>query len=372
MSSTRVLVVGSHSDSGFSMINFTRDNFAALKSIDANFEFVFTKPFTVFSKFMPGFGKNKYLTYMDKFLFFGPYLFILAFVKKINIVHVLDQSDAIYRIFLRKKYKFIVTVHDLFAIQAAENKIPGVVIAHPGRIYQRLISFGLSKANLALAISTTTEREVVRLFPKLPTRVAHNFLNHTNNLEPIFDHQNNSGNYFLILMNSHWRKDRVSSIKVWKTLLLLENFKASSLVIVGNKLNQDELTLITENYKARVSVFENLGSSEVADLYRGCTGVINISKYEGFGLPLIEANIFGRICIYGGAAVFREIAGSVNVDWELIEPNSIPHNFFELIISEERRRNAYEYVMQNFSVQKYSRNVSAAYLSLLEGKSGIR
>lgn len=372
LSSTRVLVVGSHSESGFSMLNFTRDNFAALKSIDGNLEFVFTKPLAVFSKFIPSRATKRYLTYLDKFVLFGPYLYLLSFAKKINIVHVLDQSDAIYRIFIGGKYKFIVTVHDLFAIQAAEYKIPGVVIALPGRIYQRLISFGLSKADLALAISNTTERDVAMHFPQLSTQVVHNFLDMQKYLVPEFDYKDNSENYFLILMNAHWRKDRISSIKVWLRLILLEDFRESNLVIVGNSLTPDEISLITSTYLSRVSVFEKLESAEVDELYRGSTAVINISKKEGFGLPLIEANVFGRVCIYGGSVAFHEIAGPVNIDWDLIEHSSIPQNFSELIVSEEVRRKAYEYVINNFSVQKYSLSVIAAYLSLLQDESDVR
>ena len=369
MSSTRVLVVGSHAESGFSMINFTRDNFAALNRIEAKFEFIFTKPLTVFSKIIPGFPGSKYLTYLDKFLIFGPYLFILAFIKKVNIVHVLDQSDAIYRMFLMKKYKFVVTVHDLFAIQAANNKIPEVVIGYPGRIYQRVISAGLGKADLLLAISSTTERDIRNLFPKVATMVAHNFLIHENNLVPEYTYEKNVPNFFLIIMNSHWRKDRISSIKVWKKLSSFYEFKNSNLVIVGNALTEDEVSLITTTSISRVSIFENLERREIVELYRGCIGVINISKYEGFGLPLIEANIFGRICIYGGSNAFCEIAGLANIDWEQIEPNLIPQNIFEMLVSVERRRTAYLYAVKNFSTQKYTHILINAYLSLMEVES---
>jgi len=363
-SATKVLVVGSHSDSGFSMLNFTRDNFAALKSIDTDLELHFTKPLKIFSKILPKFTSRKYLAYLDKFILFGPYLTILVLVKRVNIVHILDQSDAIYRFFVKKNCKFIVTVHDLFAIQAAEGRIPDVVTAYPGKVYQKLISIGLAKADLALPISATTEHEVKNLFPGLPTQVTHNFVNNGNFKLPAFEQENQPDNYFLILMNAHWRKDRLTSIGVWKTLLQLQEFKDSSLVIIGNQLTNDERLLISDSLKSRVSVFENLANKEISNLYSRCTGVINISKHEGFGLPIIEANIFGRICIYGGSAAFREIAGQTNIDWDETKRHPISQDFSEMIVSSAKRKISYEYVVQNFSVRKYTDSVYAVYLSL--------
>jgi hypothetical protein len=361
---TKVLIVGSHPNSGFSMLNFSRDNFAALKSIDTDIELLFAKPLQVFSKILPRFILRKYFAYLDKFILFGPYLTILVLVKRVNIVHVLDQGDAIYRFFVKGNCKFIVTVHDLFAIQASKGKIPDVVTAYPGKVYQKLISIGLAKASLALAISASTERDVKTLFPRLPTQVIHNFLNNENFELPAFEQVNKSDKFFLILMNAHWRKDRLNSIGVWKTLCQLQEFKDSSLVIVGNQLTNDERSLISDSLIARVSVFENLATNEIANLYRRCTGVINISKYEGFGLPIIEANIFGRICIYGGSVAFQEIAGQTNIDWDKTMRNPISEDFSEMIVSPEQRKMSYEYVLQNFSVRKYTDSVCAVYLNL--------
>lgn len=361
---TKILVVGSHSDSGFSMLNFTKNNFAALKGLDNDLELLFTKPLKVFSRVLPRVTSKKYFTYLDKFILFAPYLSFLVFVKRVNVVHVLDQSDAVYRFFVKQNCKFIVTIHDLFAIQAAEGKIPDVVTAYPGKVYQKLISLGLAKADLALAISATTENEVKILFPGLSTQVTHNFVNNESFELPTFEQENQSDNYFLILMNAHWRKDRLASIDVWKILLQLQEFKNSSLVIVGNQLTNHEQSLISDSLLSRVSVLENLEKKEIAKLYSRCTGVINISKYEGFGLPIIEANIYGKICIYGGSAALREIAGQTNIDWDEIKCRPISQELSRMIVSSAKRKISYEYVVQNFSVRKYTDSVCAAYLSL--------
>jgi len=362
--STRILIVGSHADSGFSMLNFTRGNFVAFENHSANMELHCKKPLKVFSRISLGLISKKYSVYLDKFVLFAPYLFFLVLFKQIQVVHVLDQGDAAYRFFVSAKCKFIVTVHDLFAILASENKIPNVVTAYPGKMYQRLISRGLERADLALAISCTTESEVKARFPGLPTQVIYNFVDNKNFLAPAFEQEFGTQDYFLILMNSHWRKDRRNSIVAWKSLLKFKEFESSSLIIIGNALGKEELELISHELLPRVSVLERLNEGEIANYYHRCIGVINISNYEGFGLPIIEANINGRICVYGGSETLREIAGPYNIDWAQLEESKITTDLTEMILSPINRRNAYDYVQHRYSIQNYLNSIYKAYVNL--------
>ena len=361
---TKVLVIGSHSDSGFSMINFTKNNFAALRGVESNIELLFTKPPNIFSSYSPRIISKKYFIYLDKFLLFAPYLTLLVFFRKINVIHVLDHSDSIYRFFVGRNCKFLLTIHDLFAIQAAKGLIPEVSTSQSGKIYQRLISLGVSRADVALAVSATTKNEMKILFPRVPTKVIHNFVNIENFDSPQFGEEHQIEKYFLILMNAHWRKDRLTSISAWKTLLQLEQFKHSSLKIIGNPLTNEEKSLISQSLLPRVSIQENLERIHVSKLYRESLAVINISKYEGFGLPVIEANIYGKICIYGGSAALREIAGPININWDLIKRQLITPELSKNIISTTKRRLAHEYAVLNFSAQKYVDRVFAVYRSL--------
>jgi len=346
------------------MINFTIDNFAALKGFETDIELLLTKPPKIFSRNLPGISSKKYLIYLDKFLLFAPYLTLLVFFRKVNVIHVLDHSDSIYRFFVGRKCKFLLTIHDLFAIQAAEGQIPEVSTSHSGKIYQKLISHGVSRVDVALAISATTENEMKIYFPRVPTKVIHNFVNIEKFESPKFSEESQVEKYFLVLMNAHWRKDRLASIGAWKALLQLEEFKQTSLKIVGNPLTNEEKSLISQSLLSRVSVQENLERIQISQLYRESIAVINISKYEGFGLPIIEANINGKICIYGGSAALREIAGPINIDWDMIKRERFTHEISKNIISNTQRRLAHEHVMLNFSAPKYVDSVFAVYRSL--------
>lgn len=59
----------------------------------------------------------------------------------------------------------------------------------------------------------------------------------------------------------------------------------------------------------RLILFEDSTDSDMAALYRGASGLLFLSKGEGFGLPLIEAAQFGTPIVCSDLPVFHEIAG---------------------------------------------------------------
>ena len=343
----RILIVGSHPNSGYSMINFTQANFDLLNSMQQNRAIFFMKPKSIFSSALP----TKYFVYLDKYLIFGPRIFLTTIILRIDLVHVLDHSDSVYRFFVPKWKAFWVTVHDLFAIMAALDQIPQVKIGLSGKIYQKVILNGLRNANLAICISQTTQKALSDLLPSLGSVVLHNFVLETKR-DPQMEFRYFSKEYFLIIMNSHWRKNRLASIEVWNELTCYKQFADSHLIIVGNELDDSEIEVIGQLNLPKILVLEKLDSIQIHELYRGCIAVINISKYEGFGMPVIEANLNKKICIFGGSPAFNEIAPSDNIDWFAVD-SSIREGTVAILSSESAQHRVHESVLEKFSGNKY-------------------
>jgi glycosyltransferase involved in cell wall biosynthesis len=80
-----------------------------------------------------------------------------------------------------------------------------------------------------------------------------------------------------------------------------------NLVIIG-KLT-DEHTALLAKYGIRYDNFFNLPYNEVLDHYRNADIVLFASLYEGFGLPILEANAIGRAVITGDNTSLPEVAG---------------------------------------------------------------
>lgn len=114
------------------------------------------------------------------------------------------------------------------------------------------------------------------------------------------------------------------------------------------------LGVIDKEIKATLKRFlidyENINHSitdeEVAGLYRQCDVVSFASTFEGFGMPIAEANITGRVVVTGNTSSMPEIAGNAA---EIVNPfdvQSIRNGFLKVINDDEHRerliKNGYE------------------------------
>ena len=80
-----------------------------------------------------------------------------------------------------------------------------------------------------------------------------------------------------------------------------------SLVIIG-KLTEDDIRSLQQHHIVYENYF-NLPYSEVLDKYRNADIVLFASLYEGFGLPILEANAIGKPVITGNNTSLPEVAG---------------------------------------------------------------
>lgn len=78
------------------------------------------------------------------------------------------------------------------------------------------------------------------------------------------------------------------------------------------------LRRLSRDSSARVKVLREIPDSELTSLYRQAEVLAVPSLYEGFGLPLVEAAIFGCAVIASDIPVFREVAEQVDVT--LVDP----------------------------------------------------
>lgn len=107
------------------------------------------------------------------------------------------------------------------------------------------------------------------------------------------------------------------------------------LIIVG-KLNDSQLALLKRtsfNYENHYDV----SYEEIAEYYQKCDAVSFPSTYEGFGVPILEANAAGRPIVAGDIPVLHEVAGDAACFVDPYDVNSIRNGFVKALSDNEFR-----------------------------------
>ncbi len=79
----------------------------------------------------------------------------------------------------------------------------------------------------------------------------------------------------------------------------------------------DELELL-EKYKIAHTVYNNLSDEDVYQRFIACDVMFNASFYEGFGMPIIEAQSVGRPVVTSNIGAMKEVAGDTAL---LVDPH---------------------------------------------------
>jgi glycosyltransferase involved in cell wall biosynthesis len=128
--------------------------------------------------------------------------------------------------------------------------------------------------------------------------------------------------YFLVVGSLDPRKRIDLVLKAWATLRIAHSaFESFRLVIVGGQFKTFSGSGL-EAYAGDDSIrFLGYVRDELLrELYNKARGVINASDYEGFGLPIIEAEMAGARVIASDIPAFREVAGRSTVFFKAGDP----------------------------------------------------
>jgi glycosyltransferase involved in cell wall biosynthesis len=136
-----------------------------------------------------------------------------------------------------------------------------------------------------------------------------------------------------------------------------------TLVIVG-KIDLEIKELVRQNNISLELYDRRLSDEEVREEYNKCDILSLVSTLEGFGMPIIEANVVGRVCITGNTSSMPEIAGTAA---HIVDPFAIQdiHNGIKIIIENKTYR---EHLIQNgyqnakrFSAESIAKQYASLY-----------
>lgn len=242
---------------------------------------------------------------------------LFAYRNKAKVNHI--TGDAHY-IALGLGRNTVLTIHDVQSAMQISNPLK--------RLYIKLFWFWLPAliVRRITVISEFTKVELSSIIPfaKKKILVVHNAFNPS--MECV---RKNMGERPVILhMGTKPNKNLERVIEAIKQIDCL-------LIIVG-KMNNQQLDIL----KSAGIDYENhydVSYEEIIQYYQSCDVVSFPSTYEGFGVPVLEANAAGRAIVAGDIPVLREVAGEAACYVDPYSVESIRNGFIKVLGQNEYR-----------------------------------
>lgn len=242
---------------------------------------------------------------------------IYAYKHKSSINHITGE---VHYIAIGLGHNTIMTVHDVKSALNCKNPIK--------RLYILLFWFWIPAliVRRITVISEFTKRELVKLVPFAKNKifVVHNafnqnisFLKKDIDYKPIILHMGTKQNKNLE--------------RVVEALVDIE----CRLIIIG-KLSERQIDILRKKNIYYDNKFD-ISYDEVIELYQKSDIVSFPSFYEGFGVPILEANAAGRPIIVGDIPVLHEVAGKAACFVNPYSVESIKLGFLKILNDKDYR-----------------------------------
>lgn len=267
------------------------------------------------------------LPFVHNFIFrilFEQFLLPFYLIRNENVFYSPTPSIPILGKLWNKKNVLITTIHDMIPF-VVKNKY-----SFFRSIYVKLLSKKAARiSDKIITVSEFSRLDIARIanVEKSKIEVIYNFipeLNVTSN--------NNAEAYFVTICTIEPGKN-IENMIIGFDKFLKSNEKHShyKYIIVG-QFGWDYESIITLIHKLKlkdkVKMTGYLEDIQKNIILQNCTGMIYLSKYEGFGIPPLEAMYFGKVSIVSNTSSLPEVVGKAGIiqdpdDTELLKENLV-------------------------------------------------
>lgn len=229
---------------------------------------------------------------------------------------------------LASKVPQVAVFHDI-AFEHFPKDISGIHAWH----YRTWFPKYAKKADLILAVSEFTRQDIINKYTISPEKIKVVGNGCSNAFYPISESERGlvrnqytqDKPYFLYAGAIQPRKNLDNLLKAFD-LFRTEQDSDIKLLLTGRKAwNFEEVIRTYQSMKFRDEVIFTgyVSDSELNRLYNGALALVYVSRFEGFGLPILEAMNAGTAVITSNTSSMPEVAGSAAILVNPEQPESI-------------------------------------------------
>lgn len=226
----------------------------------------------------------------------------------------------------------VITVHDGFAWVYPEE------IGRLRSLYWKIFIPGsIRKASKIIAVSQSTAEDIVRFcgIDGNNIKVIHEAGSHLCTLVPdkgvLKDLQLNSGDYYLCVGIFKGIKNPWRILAAYSLYRQRKHEGVRKLVLVGSSTTNSSRR-ICESVRGQpgVVIAGRVDDGELAALYGNSAGLVFMSLWEGFGIPILEAQSLGCPVVTSAASSMPEVVGEGGIIEDPLNVDAIAHAMLRL------------------------------------------
>ena len=238
----------------------------------------------------------------------------------------------------------ILTVHDL-----SFERDPSVMGLRHRTIFRIVVPYAVKRAARVLTVSERTKDDLVDLYGLDPARIVVT----PHGVDPSFSPGGHGGDSYLLFVGAvQRRKNPLAAAEAAAEV-------GMKLVVVGPSR---DATLVHALERRGADVRGYVSKDELVELYRGAAALVLPSRYEGFGLPVVEAMASGTPVVAAPDAALREIADDAAV---FAEPDDLAEGIRRALAERDRLVAAGLQRAARFSWEQTARLTLAVYKEVL-------
>ena len=205
-----------------------------------------------------------------------------------------DLGHFQYALPLRLPCPAVITIHDL-----SFERDPSLMSAKDRAVFRAMVPRAAKRAARVLTVSERTRRDLLALYDVDDERIVVT----PNGAHPSFSPGDGAHDYALVVGAIQERKNPLAALAAATA--------AGLPLVVAGPAKDEELARELERGGARVVGY--VEQAELAELYRGAAVLLQTSRYEGFGLPLLEAMASGTPVVSVDEPALREVGGDAPI-----------------------------------------------------------